>query len=265
MKTIRITTIQAPNQDFIVREISSYLARRLVIETEFVIDAPWQERQRLLDIGEVDIAWICGLPYVWRADRGRPELELLVAPVMQGERYQDRPIYFSDVIVRRESHHRNFGDLRGARWAYNEPHSHSGYNVTLAALAALGARWDFFATAIESGSHEGSIEMVIDGTAEASAIDSTVLELARDIDVRIDNELRVLTSLGPSPIPPFVILKSVKSSLRTAVRKALTEMHNEKDGRLILGEGKIRRLQAVDDEDYNPIRLMAREALNIRL
>ncbi|HLC05315.1 MAG TPA: PhnD/SsuA/transferrin family substrate-binding protein [Anaerolineales bacterium] len=264
MSTIRITTIQAPNQEFIIQELSAYIARRLGITTEFLVEAPWQERERLLDAGQVEIAWICGLPYVWKAELGTPELELLVAPVMQGERYQDRPIYYSDVIMRRESRYERFEDLRGGRWAYNEPHSHSGYNVTRHHLAGIGAERDFFATTIESGSHERSIEMVIDGIVDASAIDSTVLELARDTDDRIRTDLRVLTSLGPSPIPPLVILKRVEDGLREDIRKALVEMHLQEEGRRILDKGKIKRLQAVRDEDYDPIRKMALEAKNVR-
>jgi phosphonate transport system substrate-binding protein len=264
MHTIRITTIQAPNQDIVIREICSYLAERLGMETEFVIDAPWQERERLLDSGDVQVAWICGLPYVWKADRGWPELELLAAPVMQGDRYQDRPIYFSDVIVKRGSTYRGFEDLRDSRWAYNEPHSHSGYNIPRSTLARLDARDGFFATAIESGSHERSIEMVLDGSVDASAIDSTVLELARDSDDRIAKGLRVLSNLGPSPIPPLVILRRVEATLRERIRTALVEMHMQEDGRRILDKGRIKRLQPVSDKDYDPIRLMAREAASVR-
>lgn len=265
MTTIRITTIQAPNQDFIIREISAHLARRLGITVEFLAEAPWQERERLLDAGQVEIGWICGLPYVWKADRGRPELELLVAPVMLGDRYQNRPIYFSDVIVRRESRYDGFEGLRGGRWAYNEPRSQSGYNITRYHLARIGAERGFFATSIESGSHLRSIEMVLDGTVDASAIDSTVLELARDQDERIKDELRVLASLGPSPIPPLVIHRRVEKSLRVAIRNALLEMHKEEEGRSLLARGRIRRLQQVRDEDYDPIRIMAREANVVRL
>jgi len=42
------------------------------VPVELVPDVPWQERQRMLDAGQVDAAWICGPPYVLRADKRRP-------------------------------------------------------------------------------------------------------------------------------------------------------------------------------------------------
>jgi phosphonate transport system substrate-binding protein len=260
MDKIRFTTIQAPNQEFIIEQICSYVGKRLGIQTEFVGNIPWEARERLFDSGQVQVAWICGLPYIWKADQGSIGLELLVAPVMQGARYHDLPIYFSDVIVRRERGYRSFADLRGASWSYNEPHSQSGYNITRYTLARMGARRGYFGKAIQAGSHQASIRMVLDGKVDASAIDSTVLEIENDLDARIGADLRVLTSLGPSPIPPLVILKSVEPGLRAEIRQALSEMHGEGEGRRILTGGKIKRLAIVKDEDYDLIREMAREA-----
>ena len=92
-------------------------------------------------------------------------------------RYQDRPVYFSDVVVRRDrAHFESFVDLRGASWAYNEPRSHSGFNVVRAYLAESGHLDDFFGAVVESGAHSESLEMVLSGRVDGAAIDSTVLE-----------------------------------------------------------------------------------------
>jgi len=265
MANIKFTSIQAPNQDFFIHQISSYVGKRLKIRTEFVGNVTWKERERLFDSGQVEVAWICGLPYVWKADQGKIKLELLAAPVMQDARYQNRPVYYSDVIVRREREYQIFGDLRGARWAYNEPHSHSGYNITLYHLARMGEHRGYFGRAIQAGSHQASIEMVINGEVDAAAIDSTVLAIEGDLDERIGAELRILTSLGPSPIPPLVILKSVESGLRAKIRDMLLGMHNKEDGRRILNGGKIKRFDVVKDEDYDLIREMTQEARGVKL
>jgi ABC-type phosphate/phosphonate transport system substrate-binding protein len=53
-------------------------------------------------------------------------VELLAAPVMAGTRYAGRPVYFSDIVVHRDSAARSFADLRGARWAYNEHRESAG-------------------------------------------------------------------------------------------------------------------------------------------
>ena len=143
-RTLRLTSCQAENSEFIGRAVAKYVEDRLEVATEFVDCVPWRERERLLDEGEIHAGWICGLPYVLKADCARPGVELLAAPVMSGTRYAGRPVYFSDIVVQRDSTARSFADLRGARWGYNEPRSHSGYNIVCYRLAQLGERREFF-------------------------------------------------------------------------------------------------------------------------
>jgi phosphonate transport system substrate-binding protein len=66
---------------------------------------------------------------------------------------------------------------------------------------------------------------VLDGQADAAAIDSHVLAvlLARRPDLR--ERLRVLTSLGPSTIPPLVVARSLARERKEALREALLSMH----------------------------------------
>jgi phosphonate transport system substrate-binding protein len=259
------TTIQAPIQDFIIADLASYVAARMGATSQFLIDLPWQERARRMDSGEVDVAWICGLPYVVRADEGNSGLELLAAPVMAGERYMDQPIYFSDVIVRSDQAFQSFDDLRGSVWAYNEPGSQSGYNITRYHLATTGAPIPFFNRVIEAGSHERCIELVLAGDVDAAAIDSTVLDLAQEKDQRIEKDLRVVAILGPSPIPPLVISMHLEPAVREAIRTIILDMHTDPLSRPILERGKIRRFQRVTDQDYDPIRVMAQKGRSIQL
>jgi phosphonate transport system substrate-binding protein len=265
MQSLKITSIQAQNADFICHMISRYLGKRLGIPTEFIIDIPWPEREQLLDAGQIQIGWMCGLPYVWKADQDDPHIELLVAPVMQHPRYQNRPIYFSDVIVHRDSDFSTFADLRGMSWSYNEPHSHSGYNVTRYHLATLGERSGYFGQVIEAGSHQTSLQMILDRRVDASAIDSTVLETELQLRPEIGAQIRIIAALGPSPIPPWVILKSVSQDWRMAIREIFLQMHQDPEGQAILAQGQLARFVRVEDRDYDPIREMAQQAEQARL
>jgi phosphonate transport system substrate-binding protein len=179
---------------------------------------------------------------------------------MQGARYQNRPVYFSDVVVHRESRFQTFADLRGASWAYNEPGSHSGYNVVRYHLATLGETSGYFGQVIESGAHQTSLQMILHHQIDASAIDSTVLELEFQRDPAVRSQVRIIETLGPSPIPPWVILKSLSQELRKALREMLLRMHQDPQGRAILADGQIARFAYVEDGDYDAIRSMARQA-----
>jgi phosphonate transport system substrate-binding protein len=265
MDRIKTTSLQAQNADFVVGAVTGYVGERLGVSTEFIVDIPWQERESLLDTGRIQVAWICGWPYVRKADRPEPGIELLAAPVMQGARYQDLPVYFSDVVVRRDSRFKAFADLRGASWAYNEPGSHSGYNVVRYHLATLGEISGYFGQVVESGAHQVSLQMILEGQIDASAIDSTVLEQESRRQPSIRSRVRVLETLGPSPIPPWVVLRSLAPDLKRSLRELLLSMHRDPEGGAILARGHMTRFARVEDSDYDVIRDMARMAEPVRL
>jgi phosphonate transport system substrate-binding protein len=260
MQLIKVTSIQSENADFICQRITRYLSAQLGIDAEFVNQIPWQERERLLDAGEIQLGWMCGLPYVRKADRAGAGIELVAAPVMRHPRYAGRPIYFSDVVVRRDSRYAAFADLRGVAWAYNEPGSQSGYNITRYHLARLGEARGYFGRVVEAGSHLRAVEMVLARQVDASAIDSTVLELELEKRPELGEQLRVVETLGPSPIPPWIATRSVPSDLLDAIRRVFWEMHADAEGQALLAAGQMDRMAPVQDGDYDPIREMARLA-----
>jgi len=262
---LRLVSLMAENADFFYRRLGEWLARQVGVTIDVIDTVPWQERERLLDRGEAQVGFICGLPYVRKVDRPDPRIELLAAPVMAAARYGRRPIYFSDVVVRHDSPFRTFADLRGASWSYNEPGSQSGYNLIQYHLATLGERSGYFSRVVEAGAHQESLRMIRDGEIDASAIDSTVLELELSLRPALAPRLRVIATLGPSPIPPAVVSRRVPAALRAALRRALLTMHRDDEGRAILAAGLLDRFTRVRDADYDEIRHMAREAAPIRL
>lgn len=250
----------AENTEVFCSAAADYIRDYLGVGAEYVTGIPWQERERLFDAGVIHILWLCGLPYVHKADLAENNMELLAVPVPLGARYDDKPVYFSDIVVSSDSRYRNFLDLRGTFWAYNEPRSHSGFNVVRAHLAAIGQPNGFFATTVESGAHSASIEMILSGSVAGAAIDSTVLEWLVCLRPSVAEGVRVIETFGPSPIPPWVISRLVPASLRKEVRELLFGMADESRGRDILARGRIARFVSALDSDYDPIRRMAETA-----
>jgi phosphonate transport system substrate-binding protein len=263
MHRLKLASCMAENTEDFCHAVAAFVANRLRVSVEYVSGISWQKREHLFDLGEIQILWLCGLPYVDKVDAAEHDVELLAVPVPSGERYQSKPIYFSDVVVRRDRPFRFFQDLRGASWAYNEPHSHSGFNVVRAHLAQSGEQGHFFRAAIESGSHSASLEMILRGQVDAAAIDSTVLEWLAAQRADLTQEIRVIDSLGPSPIPPWVISRGVPEALRQRVRGALLRMHLESFGRVLLQRARLDRFVPAADRDYDPIRAMARKAAEV--
>jgi phosphonate transport system substrate-binding protein len=154
----------------------------------------------------------------------------------------------------------SFDDLRGARWAFNEPTSHSGYGILRYTLATRADSATFFSEIVESGAHQRSIAWVVDGVVDASAIDSTVLETELRLAPELASQVRVVTTLGPSPIPPLVASRALPLQVREACRQVLLGMHRDPSARAILELGAVARFTSVVDADYDPIRDMSRAA-----
>jgi ABC-type phosphate/phosphonate transport system substrate-binding protein len=169
--TLRFTSCQAPIAEEFCAGVARYVGEHLAIAVEFIDGIPWQQRLREFDAGRIHVCWMCGLPYVWRADQPEPSLELLAAPVMAGSRYADQPVYFSDVVLA--------------------------------------------------------------GDVDATALDSTVLDLLRRRDPSLERRVRVVESFGPSPSPPWVVARTVPRELRAALRRAFLAMSSDPRGRRV--------------------------------
>jgi phosphonate transport system substrate-binding protein len=241
--------------------IVAWLTARLGEPASLLGGVAWEERVAMLDDGRVHAAFICGWSYVQRHDRPERPVDLLCAPVMAPPRYEDRPIYFTDVVVRHDSPFWSFADLRGQSYAYNDRGSHSGYNVPRDHLLRLGETRGYFGRTVASGSHQSSIRMVEAGEVDASGIDSTMLDLERRQRPNLNRTLRTVAILGPSPIPPVIAISALPENRRERLRVALLAMHEDAEGRAILGDGLIARFVGVQDADYDPIRVTVARAV----
>jgi phosphate/phosphite/phosphonate ABC transporter binding protein len=249
---IRFVTFLAPNMIGVYRFVADYVGRKVGAPTELTVGSSFGQ----FAAGEADIGFICGLHYVHLAREAPPPVELLAAPVLRGERYGGRPVYFSDVIVHVDSPYRSFSDLRNRSWAYNNPDSHSGYNVTRHRLVSLGETRGFFGRVVEAGSHQRSIRMVCGGEVDAAAIDSQVLAVELRDHPELGTQLRVIDALGPAGIQPVVAASRLPDELKAAVKAALLAMGDDPDVTAGLAHGFVERFAPVTDEDYGDVRAM---------
>jgi phosphonate transport system substrate-binding protein len=241
--------------------IAGWLSDRLGEPATLLGGVTWDELLAMLDRGQVHVGFICGWSYAQRHDRAERPVDVLCAPVMAAARYEDRPVYFTDVIVRADRPWQSFADLRGRSYAFNDRGSHSGYNVPRDHLLRLGETRGYFGRAVSSGSHQTSIRMVEAGAVDAAGIDSTVLDMERRQRPELASALRTIAILGPSPIPPVIVARTIAENQTQRIRAALLAMHEDMQGRAILTAGLISRFVPVEDADYDPIRAMVARAV----
>jgi phosphonate transport system substrate-binding protein len=254
-RTLRCATFLAYHLFWLYKFVADALAERLGCAIELVQGSCYE------DLGtDFDLAFVCGLAYVvWGKDT-----EPLVAPVLTDNRYRGEPIYFSDVVVRCDSQFHSFADLRNATWVYNEPYSHSGSGIVRFHLARSGYGKSFFRCEMEAGSHEAALHLVAEGEANVAAIDSHVLATLVSSHPCLDGRLRVIDTLGPSPIQPLVAARHLPDAVKTAVRFALVDLANDPTARSVLRRGHVECFIPVQDSTYDPIREMRATANRAR-
>ena len=123
-RPLRFATFLAPGMVPVYEFIRRHVGQRLHIATELTVGRNYRE------LAAADVSFVCGLAYIELCGPDRLPLVPVAAPVLIGERFRTQPVYFSDVIVRRDSPFQTFADLRGASWCFNERLSQSGYGIT---------------------------------------------------------------------------------------------------------------------------------------
>ncbi len=248
---LSLVSYLAPNMFWFYEAIGADLERVLGVKTHTVQSQydPLEDPAMLQD--RLDVAFICGLPFVQLNQVIPGQLKALAAPVMQGKRYGDRPIYFSDIIVSANSSLTTFDDLVGKTWCYNDLGSNSGYNLVRQKLIQAGHPCNFFGKAIQSGSHQRSIRLVVDGVADCSAIDSTVLERELHDWPALSTRLQVIESIGPCPMPPVVVAQHLGSAFIEQMLSVLLQPDTEL--RQAMNQAQIRCYVAVESEYYTSI------------
>lgn len=182
--------------------------------SELVDGGDW----RKLEDGRIDIAFVCSPPVIWLGGA----VEAIAAPILTDKRFAGRPLYGSDVIVSRDSTFESLEDLRGARWAFNEPSSWSGYWVTLQRVGS----WSFFGKVVQAGYHERAIRMVAGREIDGAAIDCHVLGMELRREPGLAERVRVVETLGPAPSQPVVVRAGLDAGTKARIRERLLGLHD---------------------------------------
>jgi len=242
--------------------IADYINRTtcldIVLSFECMYSGPPRNLRDPFASHKIDIAHVCSPSFIWLSSHKQPSIELLpIAPIFKDERACSKPIYFSDVIVATTSPIKNFNEFRGKRWCYNDTESLSGYFCLLQKLTKIKQPTSFFSKLYGSGNHLNSIELIINGVVDGSAIDSNVLALQLKNDPELQYKIKVIESWGPFPIQPLVVRKDLPDDIKKIFITALLQMAiDEKEA---LAEYLIDGFGAIADENFDDARQLLYE------
>ena len=252
-KTIRLTTCLAENSEPLCRQLVQLIPAELSVAAQLVSELPWTDRAQQLANGTIQLGWICGLLFMRLRQEQNSPLKVLAAPVMAGKATANRPVYFSYLVVRRDSPFAALSDLRGNRWGFNEAGSFSGYAIVRHHLAQLRETDGYFGEWVESGSHFNSLQLLLDGRIDATALDSTLFDYWQNHRPKLIQNIRIIGTLGPNPSPPMVISGHLPGELRQQLQQLLLGLHHSAAGRAILAASGVRRFTAVSEKIYQSL------------
>lgn len=233
-----------------IERFLEYLSKKTGYAFVPVFTKSYDEMSYFLSRGMVDIAYICGAPYV--EDKDYAGFELLAVPL-----YKGKPYYYSYVITKRGKNYTSIFNFKGKPYAFSDPKSNSGSVVPTYLLMKKGYRPEqFFNPIVYTYSHSESILAVYYGFVEGASVDSVVFDQFVSKFPKIASELKVVESYGPFPITPIVVRKSVRKDVKIALRRALLSMGKDEEGKKILRDLALDGFTLVNDGFYNPIRNM---------
>jgi phosphonate transport system substrate-binding protein len=240
-----------PRAGFIYyRQFLDYIGAKLGMSVEFVDRENYEEINSLVKSGDVDVAFVCGGPYVDGHDTFG--MELLAAPQAYGERF-----YYSYIIVGKNSPVRSFKDLRGKTFAFTDPLSNSGTLVPTYMLARMHETpGSFFKKQVFTQSHDKSIKAVAQGVVDGAAVDSLIWEYLNRTNPEFTSRTKVIQKSPPYGIPPVVVRNGMDPRVKEKLRRIFLTAHEDPQGREILKGMMIDKFVLIEDSAYDSIRAM---------
>ena len=185
------------------KELLGWALRRAGLFWELIdYDAP-APLAELWASGDLGGVMMCGLPFSQR----RPRPTLIAVPVPAPARYEGRPVYFTDIVVRADSRARTLEDTFGSVVGYTLEDSMSGCIALRRHLLAYRSpsRPQLYRAAVGGLINARRvIEALSDGRIDVGPLDSYFHDLLKVGVPAFAARVRVVATTPAAPIPPMV-------------------------------------------------------------
>ena len=226
----------------------NYLSEELGRPIELVQRRTYAEINDLIEIGAVDMAFVCTSAYV--AGEREFGMALLAAPQVDGE-----TVYRSYLIVPADSAVQSMKDLRRGIFAFTDPMSNTGRNYPTFLVQQLGEMPEtFFERTFYTYSHDDAIRAVANGVADGAAVDSLVYHHLVAREPELAQHVKIIHRSPPFGIPPVVIGTTVRPQLADELQSILLQMDDDDSGRFALQQAGFERFVLIDDAAYDSVR-----------
>ena len=250
-KAIRIAIggMITPKEGFLYyKKFIDYVSDKLGRTITIVDKSSYSEINDMLGLGRIDVAFVCGGPYVDGHEKFG--MELLVAPKVYGE-----TVYYSYIIAHKDSSIKSLEDFKGKTFAFTDPLSNSGKLVPTYMLAKMQEEPETFFGSYEfTYAHDKSIQAVAEGIVDGAAVDSLIWEYLNRTNPELTSKTYIVKKSPPYGIPPVVIRPDMDPLLKKQIKAIFLAVHEDKEGIEILKGMMIDKFVIIDDSMYDSIR-----------
>jgi ABC-type phosphate/phosphonate transport system substrate-binding protein len=211
---------------------------------------------------DLGCALMCGFPWeTWRDPIARPVP--LAVPIPSPANFEDRPIYWTDIVVRADSHIASVEDLAGTRFAFTVDDSQSGYQAPRRFFAeraqATGGRL-FGAVVGPLITPRRVVEAVVAGDADAGPLDAWWHALLRRHEPEVAAHLRTVAVTPYAPIPLVVGAAGMPKAHKRRLTSAFEKMADVAELSDVRETLLLKRFVHADAAHYRSLLADAREA-----
>lgn len=232
------------------RQFLEYVQEKLGTKVVYVDREDYAEVNEMLRTKQLDAAFVCSGPYV--DGHKQFNLELLVAPQAYGA-----TVYYSYIIVAKDSPIQSFSELRGRKFAFTDPLSNTGKLVPTYMLAKINETPEsFFSSFIFAKFHDKAIKAVAQGVVDAAAVDSLIWEYLNKINPEFTSKTRIIEKSPPYAIPPVVVNRDLDPELKKQLKQIFLNAHTDPKGQELLKKMMIDRFVPISDSAYDSVREM---------
>lgn len=173
--------------------------------------------------------------------------------------------YKSQFLVREDSDIKDFEDIKGKRVAFVDPSSTSGYIFPAAHLKMLGIDLDKDIQSMDSGGHDKSLQLLLNGDVDVIATFSTVVDRYKDEFPDAKEKTRVLGYTEDIPNISVTVNGKMDKTMSDKIKAALLKIVDTEEGSAMLKDlFNMHGFKEAGDVDYDIIRKTA-ETLDIDL
>jgi phosphonate transport system substrate-binding protein len=241
------TAVFLDNEISLLERWSRQLGDVCSTDVRFVQRNSYREIDDLLAENRLDVAWVCGFPYVTHP---------LTMRLMAIPDYQRQPLYRSYLIVpKTDTHTTHITQLWDCVFAFSDPQSNSGFLVPTTELIRAGIRpTRFFKKSFFTYAHRKVVDAVTSGLADAGEIDGYVYDTIEKQYPERTRDVRVAWRSPQYGFPPIVARRSLDEESFLHIQRALLGMKDRPDGRDVLQRLNLDGFVPDDDKVFDGIR-----------